>query len=151
MKHCPNPDCVGLARDGSVGEYVESIDRCLDCDTRLVLGEFQADPELGLEYNDLQTVFIAESVVQGHLVAAAIQAEGIPNYLKGEMLQGAVGELAPDVRQVEVQVPAERIEEARRIAERFERASVTGDEDVEAMAEGVAAGVRGELGAVGET
>lgn len=119
-KHCPNPDCVGLARDGCVAEYDDRLVRCLDCDARLVAGPSQPDHELGLEFNDLRTVFIAASVVQGHLVAGTIEAEGIPVYLKGEMLQGAVGELSADVRQVEVQVPVERAERARQIAMRFE-------------------------------
>ena len=119
-QHCPNPDCVGLARDGSVAEYNDRLGRCLDCGARLVSGEFQPDRELGLEFNDLQTVFIAANVVQGHLVAGSIEAEGIPVYIKGEMLQGAVGELSADVHQVEVQVPVERALHARQIAMRFE-------------------------------
>jgi len=76
--------------------------------------------EVGLEFLELETVFIAASAVQGHLVAGTIEAEGIPVYIKGEMLQGAVGELSADVHQVEVQVPVERAEQARQIAMRFE-------------------------------
>jgi hypothetical protein len=120
-KHCPNPDCAGLARDGSVAEYDDRIVECLDCGVRLVTGlSLPEDPELGLEFNDLETVFIAASAVQGHLVASSIEAEGIPVYIKGEMLQGAVGELSADVHQVEVQVPVERSERAREVAMRFE-------------------------------
>ena len=119
-KHCPNPDCAGLARDGSVAEYDDRIVECLDCGARLVRGLSLPDSELGLEFVELETVFIAASVVQGHLVAGSIEAEGIPVYIKGEMLQGAVGELSADVHQVEVQVPAERAEQARQIAMRFE-------------------------------
>ena len=80
----------------------------------------QPDHELALEYNDLQTVFIAANPVQGHVLASAIEAEGIPVYIKGEMLTGAVGELAADVLRVEVQVPVERADRAREIAMRFE-------------------------------
>jgi hypothetical protein len=119
-RHCPNPECLGLARDGRVAEFEDTIETCIDCGTRLLPGEWLPDEDPALEYNDLRTVFIAENPVQGHLVAGAIEAEGIPVYLKGEMLQGAVGELAPDVRQVEVQVPAERVDRAREIAMRFE-------------------------------
>ena len=36
------------------------------------------------------------------------------------MLQGAIGELAADVRNVEVQVPLERYDDARAVAMRFE-------------------------------
>jgi hypothetical protein len=119
-KHCPNPDCAGLARDGCVAEYDDRLAECLDCGTRLVTGPSDRDRELGLEFNDLQTVFIAASVIQGHIVAGAIESEGIPVYIKGEMLQGAVGELSADVHQVEIQVPVERADGARQIAMRFE-------------------------------
>jgi hypothetical protein len=119
-KHCPNPECAGLARDGCVAEYNDWLVDCLDCGTRLVSGTHRPDRDIGLEYNELRTVFIAASVVQGHLVGGAIEAEGIPVYIKGEMLQGAVGELSADVQQVEVQVPIEREDQARQIAMRFE-------------------------------
>jgi hypothetical protein len=119
-RYCPNPDCAGLARDGSIAQFNDTLVDCIDCGERLVPGLPSSDGDLGLEYNDLRTVFIAENVVQGHLVAGTIEAEGIPVYLKGEMLQGAVGELSADVRQVEVQVPLERVDRARQIAMRFE-------------------------------
>jgi len=93
---------------------------CVDCGGRLVAGCAVPDPAPVLEFNDLRTVFIASSVVQGHVVAGAIEAAGIPVYLKGEMLQGAIGELAADVGQVEVQVPIDRVERARDIALLFE-------------------------------
>lgn len=118
-RHCPNPDCAGLARDGRIAEYDDRVASCLDCGGPLLAGPApEIDP--ALEYNGLRTVFIAENVVQGHLVAGAIEGSGIPVYLKGEMLQGAIGELAADVRNVEVQVPIERFDEARALAMRFE-------------------------------
>ncbi len=119
-RHCPNPDCAGLIRDGAVAEFVDSVETCLDCGSRLEPGSGEIDREPGLEYNELHTVFIAANVVQGHLVAGAIEAEGIPVYIKGEMLSGAVGELAADTHQVEIQVPVDRVERAREIALRFE-------------------------------
>ncbi len=120
MKHCPNQECVGLARDGCVAEFDDRLVECLDCGGRLVRGHSFPDREPGLEFNDLETVFIAGNAVQGHLVAGSIEAEGIPVYIKGEMLQGAVGELSADVHQVEIQVPVERARGAREIAMRFE-------------------------------
>ena len=91
-KHCPNPNCAGLARDGCVAEYGDAVETCLDCGSSLLPGEALSDPDPAFEYNELRTVFIADNVVQGHLVAGAIEAEGIPVYLKGEMLQGAINE-----------------------------------------------------------
>ena len=120
IKHCPNVECAGLARDGSIAEFVESLKECVDCGTRLVAGPGEIDPEIGLEFNELKTVFIAANATEGHVVAGTIEAEGIPVYIKGEMLLGGVGELPTLDVQVEVQVPVERAERARELAMRFE-------------------------------
>ena len=119
-KHCPNENCPGLARDSVVAEFVDELERCLDCDARLIRGVAFPEPPAPFEYNDLRTVFIAADVVHGHLVAGAIEVEGIPVYLKGEALRSAVGELPPDVMQIEVQVPVANEEQGRAIAMRFE-------------------------------
>ena len=120
VKHCPNQECAGLARDGCVAEYVDALVECIDCGTRLVSGHGERDLDPALEFNALQTVFIAANSTEGHVVAGAIEAEGIPVYIKGEMLQGAVGELSALEYQVEIQVPIERADRAREIAMRFE-------------------------------
>jgi len=122
-RHCPNPDCPGLARDGIVAEFVDHMSECVDCGERLAFGPAVSPDDPVLEYNDLRTVFIASSAVQGHLVGGAIESAGIPVYIKGESLQGAVGELAVDVAQVEVQVPVERMDDAREIVVAFESSS----------------------------
>ena len=119
-KHCPNERCPGLARDGVVAEFVDELERCLDCGCRLIPGEAFPEPPPELEYNELRTIFIAGDVIHGHLVAGAIEAEGIPVYLKGEPLRSAIGELPPDVMQLEVQVSVVNEERARAIAMRFE-------------------------------
>jgi hypothetical protein len=119
-KHCANEDCAGLARDGVVAEYRDEIETCLDCGARLIRGAAFPEPAPPLEYVELRTVFIASDVVQGHLVRGAIETEGIPVHLKGEALRSAIGELPPDVMQLEVQVPLAFEEEGRAIAARFE-------------------------------
>ena len=120
VKHCPNAACRGLARDGSVAEFVDALLECIDCGARLQPGRGESDPELGLEYNALETVFIAANSTEGHVVAGAVEAEGIPVYIKGEMLGGAVGELSALDLLVEIQVPIERAGEARELVMRFE-------------------------------
>ncbi len=120
VKHCPNERCPGLARDGFVPEFIDALERCVDCGTRLIRGEAAPEPPPPLEYVDLRTVFIAADVVQGHLVRSLLEVEGIPVHLKGEGLRAAVGELPADVTRIEVQVPFEREDEARTIAARFE-------------------------------
>jgi len=125
-KHCPNEQCPGLVRDGIVPEFVDGLERCVDCGSRLIRGEAHPEPPPPLEYVDLRTVFIAADVVQGHLVRSLLETEGIPVHLKGEGLRAAVGELPADVTRVEVQVPCEREDEARVIAACFEPASGLG-------------------------
>jgi hypothetical protein len=109
-----------------VAEFVDALERCVDCGTRLIRGEAVAEPPPPLEYVDLRTVFIAADVVQGHLVRSLLENEGIPVHLKGEGLRAAVGELPADVTRIEVQVPFEREDEARAIAARFEPATGSG-------------------------
>ena len=121
MKHCSNPDCAGLARDGVVAEFRDTVSHCLDCGEPLALGERPAAVELATEYVELVTIFIAADFSQGHLVAGAVEAAGIPVFLKGEHLVGAVGELPTTVSQLEVQVPIEREDDAREIAMAWER------------------------------
>lgn len=122
MKHCPNPECAGRERDGVVPEFRDEIERCLDCDTALAVGAAApvSEEDAGLEFVEWKTVFIAANAAQGRLVGNSIEAEGIPVYVKGEALQGAVGELPATVIAVEVQAPVERFEEAREIALWFE-------------------------------
>lgn len=122
MRHCPNLECAGRERDGVVPEFRDEIKLCLDCDAPLALGAavLPADDDAGLDFVEWRTVFIAANAVQGRLIGSSIEVEGIPVYVKGEALQGAVGELPATVVQVEVQVPIERYEEAREIAIWFE-------------------------------
>jgi len=129
IRHCANSDCAGLARDGVVAEFRDSVDACLDCGSALVPGERPPppDPKRELEFLELVTIFIAADLSQRQVVASAMEAAGIPVFVKGELLQGAVGELPPAVGQVEVQVPIERAESAREIAMLWEGpASVEG-------------------------
>jgi hypothetical protein len=118
VRHCANFDCEGLARDGVVAEFRDTVDVCLDCGVALVPGERPPPPDSTseLEFLELVTVFIAADLSQGQVVASAMDVAGIPVFVKGELLQGAVGELPPAVGQVEVQVPIERAESAREIA-----------------------------------
>ena len=117
-----------------MAEFVDTVERCLDCGSLLDSGERGEPPVPEIEYHELCTVFVAADLAQGYLVTAAIEGEGIPVFLKGEFLQGAVGELPVNVSQVEVQVPLERVDEARQIALRWEGPfSGTEPSSVEAM------------------
>lgn len=128
-KHCPDPECAGLARDGVVAEYQDSIVDCLDCGARLISGPPGADPERTVEFHELVTVYHAPHVLAGQAIASALESEGIPVYLKGAMLTGAVGELPVTVAQVEVQVPSERADRAVEIVRDFESGALDLDRD----------------------
>lgn len=119
-RHCANPECPALARDGAAAEYVDRVVRCLDCGEQLMRGPAPEDPAEPARFTDYQTVFIASDPVQAHLVRGLIEAEKIVVYLKGESLASAVGELPVTVKQVEVQVSADERERALEIVHRFE-------------------------------
>lgn len=114
MKHCPNPECDSLVRQGTIAEFLDSARECSDCGTALVAGP-PPEPEPPV-YRELQTIYQAADGTQAHLIRAAIEAEGIPVNISGEALMGAVGELPATMLQVEVQVPPEHAERAREIA-----------------------------------
>jgi len=69
-RHCPNEDCPGLARDGIVAEYVDTMEACVDCGARLIPGEALPEPPPPLEYNeDAEIPPEAEESIRGALRA----------------------------------------------------------------------------------
>lgn len=103
-----------------MAEFVDRIERCLDCGTTTVAGPREEPEDPALEYNALCTVFIAANPVQGEIVAGALEAAGIPVFVKGGALSGAIGELPATVVQVELQVPLDREDDALAITRRWE-------------------------------
>lgn len=114
MRHCNNPACPALSRDGLLAEYIDEVVSCQECGEPLVEGE--APPAETIEYRPLVTVYQAPDGVVAHLVRGAIEARGIPVHLAGAQLAGAVGELPATVLQIQVRVPPEYAERARAIA-----------------------------------
>lgn len=104
-----------------MAEFRATLSRCLDCGAPLMPGERPETLELATEYVELVTVFVAADFSQGYVLASVLESAGIPVFLKGEHLVGAVGELPATVSQLEVQVPLEREAEAREIASVWER------------------------------
>lgn len=126
-RHCANPDCPGLARDGMAPEFRDHISECADCGSALMAGPATEDPpEPTRRGAGFRTVFIAADPVQAHLVGDLIASEKIRVYLKGERLVGAIGELPADVGQIEVQVPDEDFEAGRSVVRAFEGPSADG-------------------------
>lgn len=66
----------------------------------------------------MRTVYVAENLIDAHLVKHALEAEGIPAYVRGEALTGGIGELGV-FGLVGVMVPDLAMPEAREIIARL--------------------------------
>lgn len=63
----------------------------------------------------MRIVYQAENVIDAHLVKAALEAAGVPAYVAGEYLAGAMGEL-PVLGLVAVMVPEHLLAQATVVA-----------------------------------
>ncbi len=68
----------------------------------------------------MKVVYEAEHLVDAHLIAGLLRAEGIDSFIKGEYLLGAIGEL-PVANLVAVCVSEEAWPRARAMVEEHER------------------------------
>lgn len=89
----------------------------------------------------MQIAYRAANLSDAHLLRQLMEAEGIPAFVQGEFLQGAVGEL-PANTEVFVRVPDEHVEAARAVVEDWERSEPVGfdDEDFDGEDIGTAEG-----------
>ncbi len=68
-------------------------------------------------------VFVAQNLIEAHIVRGLLESRGISAQVNGGYLQGAVGELpAQDLQGVVV--PDEDVGEARSVIEEYERSSL---------------------------
>lgn len=81
----------------------------------------------------MQIVYRAANLSDAHLLRQLMEAEGIPAFVQGEFLQGAVGEL-PANTEVLVRVPDAHVAAARAIVDDWESSEPVGfeDEDLDA-------------------
>lgn len=81
----------------------------------------------------MQIVYRAANLADAHLLRQLMEAEGIPAFVQGEYLQGAVGEL-PANTEVLVRVPDEHVDAAREVVDDWENSEPVGfeDEDLDA-------------------
>ncbi len=81
----------------------------------------------------MQIVYRAANLADAHLLRQLMEAEGIPAFVQGEYLQGAVGEL-PANTEVLVRVPDEHVDAARAVVDDWENSEPVGfeDEDLDA-------------------
>ena len=66
----------------------------------------------------MRVVYEAENIIDAHLVKGVLEQAGLPVYIRGEYLTGAIGEL-PVAGLVAVCVPTICLEEANRLLEHF--------------------------------
>lgn len=64
-------------------------------------------------------VYRAADIADAHLIRQMLEAEGIPAFIQGEYLQGAVGEL-PANTEILVRVPDEHFDAARAVVADWE-------------------------------
>lgn len=80
----------------------------------------------------MRTVYEAAHLIDAHLVKHALEAEGIPAYVRGEALTGGIGELGV-FGLVGVMVPDDAVDAARRVIATLPLArplpEASGDED----------------------
>lgn len=81
----------------------------------------------------MQIVYRAANLSDAHLLRQLMETEGIPAFVQGEFLQGAVGEL-PANTEVLVRVPDAHVAAARAVVDDWESSEPVGfeDEDLDA-------------------
>ncbi len=72
----------------------------------------------------MRTVYEAENIIDAHLVKHALEAEGIPAYVRGEALIGGIGEIGV-FGLVGVMVPEAAWRQARAVVESLQLGSRT--------------------------
>lgn len=127
MKHCPNPECGGIAKFNIISEFNDSATACSDCGGRLITGpapnladrirESSPAPEPDLE---LVPVFIAENEPELLVVESVLKQGGIPYLAKGEQIQdlfgiGQIVVVNPVTGPVEIHVRMDDAETAREL------------------------------------
>ena len=101
-------------------EYREGVTVCSDCGVNLTQDPPATEPEPRTEWMDLETVLESSDPALLPVVRSLLESEGIPCFARGELLQDFLGwgrMLGPNLitGPVQLQVPRERSEEARRL------------------------------------
>ena len=65
-------------------------------------------------------VYRAANAGEGHLLQGLLEQHGIEVHISGESLAGGIGELPASALEVDLHVPADRLDEARLLIEQYE-------------------------------
>ncbi len=80
----------------------------------------------------MTVVYRPANTAEAHLIRQMLEAEGIPAYIQGEYLQGAIGGLPISNTELMLRVPDEHAEAARVIVEAWESSEpVPFDDDID--------------------
>ncbi|MEN8006323.1 MAG: DUF2007 domain-containing protein [Candidatus Krumholzibacteriota bacterium] len=96
MKHCPNPDCGGIAKFKTISEFNDTAEICSDCQTTLVDGPAPRPEELGGRPApdpdmELVPILVARDQAQLILIEEALEMAEIRYMAKGEQIQDLFG------------------------------------------------------------
>ncbi len=128
MKHCPNPQCLGLERFGIISEFNDSSTVCADCDAPLVSGpapdtlpEDKPKPIPELKLIPVASVRNESDVL---FIESLLSDAEIPYLARGEKIQDLFGMgrlvgINPITEPVEFLVAEENAEDARLVLAGF--------------------------------
>ena len=125
MKHCPNPDCGGIAKFKIVSEFNDTATICADCETPLVDGPAPRPEDLGGRPEpdpdmELVPILAVREETKLILIEGVLEQAEIPYLAKGEQIQDLFGFgrlviVNPITGPVEIYVSSENAAEARRL------------------------------------
>ena len=123
MKHCPNPDCHGLAKFKIVSEFNDTSSICSDCDTPLLDGPAPRPEDLGGRPEpdpnlELVPILVVREEAKLVLIEASLGEAQISYMAKGEHIQdlfgfGRLTVVNPITGPVEIYVTSDDAEKAR--------------------------------------
>ncbi len=127
MKHCPNPECSGLAMFKIVSEYNDTSTVCADCETPLVDGPAPDPRKLDTGPKPDPDIELVPLVAIGDehglaLVEGLLESAGIPYLARGKHIQDLFGfgrlvAVNPITGPVEIHVRSSDLAAAREILE----------------------------------
>ena len=96
MKHCPNPECGGIAKFNIVSEYNDTATICVDCEAPLVDGPAPSPedlPDRPAPEPDMELVPIIQVREETKLILieSVLEEAKIPYMAKGEQIQDLFG------------------------------------------------------------
>jgi hypothetical protein len=129
MKHCPNPECGGLAKFKIVSEFNDSATICSDCQTPLVPGPAPSPRELGDRPEpdpdlELVPILVVKDEAKLILLESVLEEAEIPYLAKGEHIQDLFGfgrlvAVNPITGPVVIYVTSDKAAQARKLVADF--------------------------------